>query len=166
MKVFSAAGLVLLILASWLHEPPFQIDPYFYGHVKRTSEGQTEVAPDAPSGLVMQSDWVILDHNTWVVPNCMKHGLGIELGIDNVPRGVEELHLVVDFPPMTLPNGETRSSVDRMQPIYPEGGYGYFDYYYFFDEEFERGTGEWRFRLYHEDRLLYDATFIVVDCEE
>ncbi|WP_309381555.1 DUF3859 domain-containing protein [Cerasicoccus frondis] len=165
MRIYSLAGLAFLLLAALLHEKPYEVVPLFYGHVMRTNEGETYVAPDSPNGLGMDSDWIIIEENTWTVPNCLKHGLGIEIGILNVPEGVEELRLVVDYPPMTLPSGEVTTQLERVQPIFAEDGFGWFEFYYFFDEEYERGLGEWRFRLFNGDKLLYDQAFTVVSCE-
>ncbi|GHC08738.1 DUF3859 domain-containing protein [Cerasicoccus arenae] len=166
MRFYSISGFAFLLLAALLHKPSLEVVPMFYGHVMRTTTGETTLAPDSPSGLSMDGDWVVLEADTWIIPNCMAHGLGLEIGIMNVPDGIEELRLEVDFPPMTLPSGKINSHMESMQPIYTSDGFGYFDFYYFFDEEFERGLGEWRFKLYHEDRLLYDQAFTVVACPE
>ncbi|WP_309399087.1 DUF3859 domain-containing protein [Cerasicoccus maritimus] len=166
MRIYSLAGFVALLLAALLHEKPFQVVPLFYGQVMRVGDGETYVAPDSPNGLGMDSDWIVIAENTWTVPNCLKHGIGLEIGILNVPDGVDSLQLVVDYPPMTLPSGAVSTQLDRLQPINAQDGFGWFDFYYFFDEEYERTPGEWRFRLYHKDKLLYDQAFTVVACEE
>ncbi|MGE9295237.1 MAG: DUF3859 domain-containing protein [Puniceicoccales bacterium] len=166
MRFYSAAGLVLLLLAGWMHRAPFTMEPYFHGHVVRVGEGETFVAPDSPNGLGMDSDWYIVDGDTWTIPNCIGHGLGLEMLIHNVPNDVTELRFVLDFPPMTLPNGETNSRTERMVDIFVDDRVGYFEYYYFFDYEYEASPGDWRFRLYHGDKLLFDEAFTVVLCEE
>lgn len=166
MRIYGISGIVFLLLAGLLHQKPYEVVPLFYGHVMRVSEGETYLAPDSPNGLGMNSDWVVIKPNTWTIPNCPKHGLGLELAITNLPKGVEELNMIVDFPPMTLPSGEINRSIERPQQLLRDGDTGYFDFYYFWDEPYERGLGDWRFRLYHGDRLIYDESFTVVACED
>jgi len=165
--MFCVSGLALLLLAGLLHKKPFQVTPMFYGHVMRTSDGETFVSPDSPNGLSMDTDWIVLEYDTWKIPNCLKHGLGLELFVENMPKDVTELRLEVDFPPMTLPSGEVNSHLERTQELMMiDEGVGYFEFYYFWDEEYERSLGDWRFRLYHQDRLIFDEAFEVVACEE
>lgn len=166
-RYFSLSGVALLLLAGLLHEKPFQVTPVFYGHVMRTSEGETVVEPGSPNGLSMSGDWIVLEAGTWKIPNCPKHGLGLDILVDNLPEGVTEVKMVIDFPPMTLPSGEVNSHLERTQPLVMiEEDAGLLDFYYFWDESYERGLGKWRFRLYHEDKLLFDEAFEVVACED
>lgn len=163
---FSFSGIALLLLAGLLYKKPFTVTPLFYGHVIRLSEGETVVAPGSPNGLSMDGDWDIIEADTWTIPNCPKHGLGLELLIENLPEGVEQLKMVVDFPPMTLPSGKVNSHLERTEELMKFEDTGYVEFYYFWDEPYERGLGQWRFRLYHEDKLLFNQAFEVVACKE
>lgn len=156
--------LLLLAIGAYI-KVPFQPTIEAYNYVQRIG-GESREAPGSPSGEEwIDNDQIVLEYDTWTIPNCPETGFMLDVRFDNIPEDVTYLDLEVTFPRMSLPHGGNRERISRREPLDVFEGTAYFYYGYYFDHEYERGLGDWTFTLRHKGKEVFKAAFTVVDCE-
>ncbi|MDQ8199155.1 DUF3859 domain-containing protein [Pelagicoccus enzymogenes] len=163
------AALLLVALVPTVFpflEVPFDATLLSYNHIQRIG-GESVPDDDTPTGgKWVDDDYIILQYNTWTIPNCLETGLQLEVRFDNVPEDLTHLDLEVRYPRMQLPNGGSKERFRRREPMQVYDGSTTFYFGYYFDHEYEQGLGDWIFTLSHEGEEIYRAKFTVVDCDE
>lgn len=156
---------VLVLGLFFPREKPFEVEVLRNEYVERVG-GNSEARSDTPTDKVWVDAYdVTLKEDTWVVENCLGKGFLLELRFSNIPKELKTIDLHVKFPPMKLPSGAIKSEIKRKEELYVEGGYAYFDYTYYFDEEYERGLGFWEFDLRYKELKIFEGKFEVVQCK-
>ncbi|UFS63356.1 DUF3859 domain-containing protein [Sulfurimonas sp. HSL-3221] len=157
--------MISVINASAFNNPSGSIKSFLLVHsyLKKTG-GSLYQDESRVSGLVNDDTYKIelIAPNVWTIPN--KLGTGFVLGVRfyDIPQNVQSLELRVNFPEMTLPTGEKRSSIKR--PIDISGHKGSYDWFfeYYFDAAYETNPGDWTIQIYSNSVLLHKSQFEVV----
>lgn len=143
---------------------PFDATVLKHNHIQRIG-GESVADDDTPTGgKWINDDYLVLQHGTWTIPNCLDTGFQLEVQFDNVPQDLSYLDLDVRYPRMQLPNGGSKERFRTREPIEVYDGTAIFYFGYYFDHEYERGLGDWVFSLSHQGKEVYRTTFTIVDC--
>ncbi|MBB1302952.1 MAG: DUF3859 domain-containing protein [Porticoccaceae bacterium] len=170
MKFNVVVGLFFLLISMFtcgvtVDQSPIKSQVLDYAYVAKI--GGKLVQDNTRVSNFVNEDYEIkvLKEKTWVIPAKLGTGFYIVVGFGYIPSSVQHFDLQINYPEITLPSGEKKSSIYRQIDVSGHDGTFVWPFDYYFDLDYEVVPGKWDIRVFSEGNLIHSSDFTVIDSE-